>query len=211
MKRGPYAGVVGYLDFSGNLDTAITIRTMVWRGDQASVQAGAGSWPTRTRRPRTWNAATRRRRCSRQPPRPASSPPWSPAHDAFCDRRPGHRHRAGRLLVPPEPRVPGRRRSRRRRSRVVAAADPEGQGAVRVPASPASATTPGSMSTPASATVLADALLRFKMRVKVEIATPDEAWGMVADPRRFVRGRRRRPRDVPGPPGGLVDRRSGST
>ena len=42
VKRGPYAGVVGYLDFSGNLDTAITIRTMVWRGDRASVQAGAG-------------------------------------------------------------------------------------------------------------------------------------------------------------------------
>jgi anthranilate synthase component 1 len=42
VKRGPYAGVVGYLDFSGNLDTAITIRSMVWRGDQASVQAGAG-------------------------------------------------------------------------------------------------------------------------------------------------------------------------
>ena len=42
VKRGPYAGVVGYIDFSGNLDTAITIRTMVWRGDRASVQAGAG-------------------------------------------------------------------------------------------------------------------------------------------------------------------------
>ena len=42
VKRGPYAGVVGYLDFSGNLDTAIAIRTMVWRGTQASVQAGAG-------------------------------------------------------------------------------------------------------------------------------------------------------------------------
>jgi len=41
-KRGPYAGVVGYLDFSGNLDTAIAIRTMVWRGRQASVSAGAG-------------------------------------------------------------------------------------------------------------------------------------------------------------------------
>ena len=41
-KRGPYGGVVGYVDFSGNLDTAITIRTMVWRGTQASVQAGAG-------------------------------------------------------------------------------------------------------------------------------------------------------------------------
>jgi anthranilate synthase component 1 len=42
VKRGPYAGVVGYLDFSGNLDTAIAIRTMVWRAGQASVQAGAG-------------------------------------------------------------------------------------------------------------------------------------------------------------------------
>ncbi|MFV0257730.1 MAG: chorismate-binding protein, partial [Acidimicrobiales bacterium] len=43
VKRGPYAGVVGYLDFSGNLDTAIAIRTMLCRPDgTASVQAGAG-------------------------------------------------------------------------------------------------------------------------------------------------------------------------
>jgi anthranilate synthase component 1 len=43
VKRGPYAGVVGYLDFSGNLDTAIAIRTMVVQSDgRASVQAGAG-------------------------------------------------------------------------------------------------------------------------------------------------------------------------
>jgi anthranilate synthase component 1 len=42
-KRGPYAGVVGYIDFSGNLDTAVTIRTMVVGADgRASVQAGAG-------------------------------------------------------------------------------------------------------------------------------------------------------------------------
>ena len=42
-KRGPYAGVVGYIDFSGNLDTAIAIRTMVVGPDgRASVQAGAG-------------------------------------------------------------------------------------------------------------------------------------------------------------------------
>jgi len=42
-KRGPYAGVVGYFDFSGNLDTAITIRTMLVSPDgRASVQAGAG-------------------------------------------------------------------------------------------------------------------------------------------------------------------------
>jgi anthranilate synthase component 1 len=42
-KRGPYAGVVGYFDFSGNLDTAIAIRTMLVRPDGvASIQAGAG-------------------------------------------------------------------------------------------------------------------------------------------------------------------------
>ncbi|MDQ3305216.1 MAG: anthranilate synthase component I [Actinomycetota bacterium] len=41
-RRGPYAGLVGYLDFSGNLDTAIAIRTMVVAGNRASVQAGAG-------------------------------------------------------------------------------------------------------------------------------------------------------------------------
>jgi len=41
-KRGPYAGIVGYLDFSGNLDNAIAIRTMVITSDSASVQAGAG-------------------------------------------------------------------------------------------------------------------------------------------------------------------------
>jgi anthranilate synthase component 1 len=42
-RRGPYAGVVGYFDFSGNLDTAIAIRTMVIGADgRASVSAGAG-------------------------------------------------------------------------------------------------------------------------------------------------------------------------
>jgi anthranilate synthase component 1 len=41
-KRGPYAGTVGYLDFGGNVDTAIAIRTMVIHDGRASVQAGAG-------------------------------------------------------------------------------------------------------------------------------------------------------------------------
>ena len=42
-KRGVYGGVVGYIDFSGNVDTAIAIRTMVVTPDgRASVQAGAG-------------------------------------------------------------------------------------------------------------------------------------------------------------------------
>jgi anthranilate synthase component 1 len=47
VKRGPYAGIVGYVDFSGNLDAAIAIRTMFIRPDGnggwiASLQAGAG-------------------------------------------------------------------------------------------------------------------------------------------------------------------------
>jgi anthranilate synthase component 1 len=42
-KRSLYGGVVGYIDFSGNLDTAIAIRTMVVLNDKkAFVQAGAG-------------------------------------------------------------------------------------------------------------------------------------------------------------------------
>ena len=41
-RRGPYAGVVGYVDFSGNLDTAIAIRTMFVGPKGASLQAGAG-------------------------------------------------------------------------------------------------------------------------------------------------------------------------
>jgi anthranilate synthase component 1 len=42
VKRGPYAGVVGYVDFSGNLDTAIAIRTMFVSSYGAHLQAGAG-------------------------------------------------------------------------------------------------------------------------------------------------------------------------
>jgi anthranilate synthase component I len=41
-RRGPYAGIVGYFDFSGNIDTCITIRTIVATGGRAYVEAGAG-------------------------------------------------------------------------------------------------------------------------------------------------------------------------
>ena len=41
-KRGPYAGAVGYFDFSGNMDTAIAIRTIVIKDSIAYVQAGGG-------------------------------------------------------------------------------------------------------------------------------------------------------------------------
>ncbi len=40
--RGPYAGAVGYIGFNGNMDTCITIRTIIFKGNQAYVQAGAG-------------------------------------------------------------------------------------------------------------------------------------------------------------------------
>ncbi|MBI2872363.1 MAG: anthranilate synthase component I [Chloroflexi bacterium] len=41
-QRGPYAGAVGYFSFSGNMDTAITIRTIVLKDGVAYVQAGGG-------------------------------------------------------------------------------------------------------------------------------------------------------------------------
>jgi anthranilate synthase component 1 len=41
-RRGIYAGAVGYLDFAGNLDFCIAIRTIVIEGRRALVQAGAG-------------------------------------------------------------------------------------------------------------------------------------------------------------------------
>jgi anthranilate synthase component 1 len=52
-RRGPYGGAVGYLDFAGNMDTCIALRTMVWQGEGGGaagtggggaydVQAGAG-------------------------------------------------------------------------------------------------------------------------------------------------------------------------
>jgi anthranilate synthase component 1 len=41
-RRGIYAGAVGYVDFAGNLDFCITIRTVVMAGQKAYVQAGAG-------------------------------------------------------------------------------------------------------------------------------------------------------------------------
>jgi anthranilate synthase component 1 len=41
-QRGPYAGAVGYFGFDGNLDTAITIRTLLVKDGVATVQAGAG-------------------------------------------------------------------------------------------------------------------------------------------------------------------------
>jgi anthranilate synthase component I len=41
-RRGPYAGAVGYVDFNGNMDTCIALRTIVIHDNIAYVQAGAG-------------------------------------------------------------------------------------------------------------------------------------------------------------------------
>jgi anthranilate synthase component 1 len=41
-RRGPYGGAVGYISYSGNLDSCITIRTVVCHGRRASIQVGAG-------------------------------------------------------------------------------------------------------------------------------------------------------------------------
>ncbi|MGD2205483.1 MAG: anthranilate synthase component I [Anaerolineae bacterium] len=51
VRRGHYAGAVGYFGFNGNMDTCITIRTILMKGDMAYLQAGGGivadSDPTR--------------------------------------------------------------------------------------------------------------------------------------------------------------------
>lgn len=42
IKRGPYAGAVGYISYTGNMDTCITIRTLIIKDNKLYVQAGAG-------------------------------------------------------------------------------------------------------------------------------------------------------------------------
>ncbi len=42
LRRGPYAGAIGYISYSGNMDTCITIRTIIIKGKRIFIQAGAG-------------------------------------------------------------------------------------------------------------------------------------------------------------------------
>lgn len=42
VRRGPYAGAVGYVDYDGTMDTCIAIRTIVMQGDVCYIQAGGG-------------------------------------------------------------------------------------------------------------------------------------------------------------------------
>ena len=41
-RRGPYAGTIAYFSFNGNIDSCITIRTVIMKGGKAYIQAGAG-------------------------------------------------------------------------------------------------------------------------------------------------------------------------
>ena len=42
-KRGPYSGAVGYFSYTGNMDTAISLRTMTLRDGVAYLQAGGAA------------------------------------------------------------------------------------------------------------------------------------------------------------------------
>jgi anthranilate synthase component 1 len=41
-RRGPYGGAVGYMDFAGNMDMCIALRTIVWKNGAYDVQVGSG-------------------------------------------------------------------------------------------------------------------------------------------------------------------------
>ena len=53
-KRGPYAGSVGYFSFSGNMDTCITLRTIVFSNGVPTSSPGAALWPTACPIRSTW-------------------------------------------------------------------------------------------------------------------------------------------------------------
>ena len=98
VKRGPYAGVVGYVDWSGNLDTAIAIRTMFCAPDRHQP---AG----RRRHRRRLGPRRRGPRVPQQGGRPAGRHPRRPPDD----RRPPRRRHPGvdPLLRSPAPAEPG--------------------------------------------------------------------------------------------------------
>ena len=123
-KRGVYGGVVGYIDFSGNIDTAIAIRTMVVSPDgRAHVQAGAGivadSDPVREdeecgQKVRALLVAVTAARVMTAARRVARRRDASTRHDA---RRPGRRAPTRRRRLPARPRcLLGPRRRRRGRT-----------------------------------------------------------------------------------------------
>ena len=63
VKRGGYGGAIGYLSYTGELDTAIHIRTVVVKDGVAHLQAGAARWPTHRRRASSASRSPRLARC----------------------------------------------------------------------------------------------------------------------------------------------------
>src|SRR4029453_1683302 len=98
-RRGPYAGCVGYFDFSGNLDTCITIPTCVFVGGGGHCQGGAGCAPPLCVRGRRCLLPGRRRGRGRLGPRAGG------ARDRSQGPRPPHRRHRRRnpLHRPPAP------------------------------------------------------------------------------------------------------------
>ena len=74
-RRGLYGGIVGYLDFAGDADTAIAIRTALVRDGVAYVQAGGGIVADSDPAAEDTECRTRRGRCSARWRRP---PPCAP-------------------------------------------------------------------------------------------------------------------------------------
>ena len=64
-RRGPYGGAIGYFGFSGNMDSCITIRTVVVHNGKAHIQAGAVWWPTPIPKKNMKKRSTKLVACSR--------------------------------------------------------------------------------------------------------------------------------------------------
>ena len=176
-KRGPYAGVVGYFDFSGNLDTAIAIRTMVWHDGHASVQAGAGIVADSVAADEDLECANKAKALLTALAAARELEPLVVTEPVVFDRSPvgsRGRGRARRHELPPGDRVAGPRSGRRRRDGGVAAAAPAGQARRRVPRDDARRRRDGGDdwwldTQPDFGPHLAEALGRYKIRVKVDI------------------------------------------
>ena len=110
VKRGAYGGAVGYLSFTGDLDTCIHIRTVVVKDGSAHVQAGGGTVADAEPGVRVRRVACNKSRAVLQ--RRSSSPRRSRTGREAMTQRP--RHRQLRLVhLQPRP-VPGRARRRDR-------------------------------------------------------------------------------------------------
>ena len=91
QKRGPYGGAVGYIDFTGNMDTCIALRTLVIQGKTAYIQAGGGvvydSDPgSRVRGDRQQGAGTAQGDRDRRVSAPPLEDPQQPFHDYTTGR-----------------------------------------------------------------------------------------------------------------------------